>query len=314
MNRRFMQTDWSGVIPAATTEFESDGSLALEATGCHLDALIEAGIHGVVMLGTVGENTSLGYEEKLDVVRVALKASRGRIPVLAGVAEYTTALACRFARDAERAGADGLMVLPAMVYKSDPRETEAHFRAVARSTGLPVMCYNNPAVYGVDVTPQMFAAMMDEPNLAAIKESSEDVRRLTDLKNLTGDRYILLQGVDDLVLEAVLLGARGWVSGLANAFPRESVHLWELAAAGRFEQALPLYRWFMPLLHLDTSPRLVQYIKLANAAAGTGKEYVRAPRLTIEGAEREKVLGVIEAAMATRPVLVNGTPVVQGAD
>jgi 4-hydroxy-tetrahydrodipicolinate synthase len=176
------------------------------------------------------------------------------------------------------------------------------------------MCYNNPAVYGVAVTPQMFAAMMDEPNLAAIKESSEDVRRLTDLKNLTGDRYILLQGVDDLVLEAVLLGARGWVSGLANAFPRESVHLWELAAAGRFEQALPLYRWFMPLLHLDTSPRLVQYIKLANAAAGTGKEYVRAPRLTIEGAEREKVLGVIEAAMATRPVLVNGTPVVQGAD
>ncbi len=309
-----MQTDWSGVIPAATTEFESDGSLALEATGCHIDMLIEAGIHGVVMLGTVGENTSLSYEEKLDVVRVALKASRGRIPVLAGVAEYTTALACRFARDVESAGADGLMVLPAMVYKSDPRETEVHFRTVARATGLPVMCYNNPAVYGVDVTPQMFAAMMDEPNLAAIKESSEDVRRLTDLRNLTGDRYVLLQGVDDLVLEAIMLGARGWVSGLANAFPRESVHLWELAKSGRFEQALPLYRWFMPLLHMDTSPKLVQYIKLANAAAGTGKEYTRPPRLSIKGSEREKMLGVIEAAMASRPALANGTPVIQEAD
>jgi 4-hydroxy-tetrahydrodipicolinate synthase len=306
-----MPTDWSGVIPAATTEFEPDGSLALEATGCHLEALMEAGIHGVVMLGTVGENTSLGYEEKLDVVRVALEASKGRIPVLAGVAEYTTELACRFARDAERAGADGLMVLPAMVYKSDPRETEAHFRAVARSTGLPVMCYNNPSVYGVDITPAMFAAMMDEPNLAAIKESSEDVRRLTDLKNLTGDRYILMQGVDDLVLEGIMLGARGWISGLANAFPRESLQLWELASAGRFEQALPLYRWFMPLLHLDTSPKLVQYIKLANAATGMGREYVRAPRLTVEGAEREKVLEIIETAMATRPVRM---PIEQGAD
>jgi 1-pyrroline-4-hydroxy-2-carboxylate deaminase len=309
-----MKTDWSGVIPAATTEFGSDGSLALEATGCHLDALIEGGIHGVVMLGTVGENTSLEYEEKLDVVRIALKASKGRIPVVAGVAEYTTALACRFAKDAERAGADGLMVLPAMVYKSDPRETEAHFRAVARSTGLPVMCYNNPSVYGVDITPPLFAAMADEPNLAAIKESSEDVRRLTDLKNLTGDRYALLQGVDDLVLEGIMLGARGWVSGLANAFPRESVHLWELASSGRYEQALPLYRWFMPLLHLDTSPKLVQYIKLANEATGMGKEYVRAPRLTIEGGEREMILGIIETAIAARPVLVNGTPVVQGAD
>jgi 4-hydroxy-tetrahydrodipicolinate synthase len=314
MMRRFMQTDWTGVLPAATTEFESDGSLNLEATGCHLDLLIDAGVHGIVMLGTVGENTSLSHEEKLEVVRVALKASGGRVPVLAGVAEYTTALACRFARDAERAGADGLMVLPAMVYRSDPRETEAHFRAVARATGLPVMCYNNPAVYGVDITPQMFAAMMDEPNLVAIKESSEDVRRLTDLRNLTGDRYILLQGVDDLVLEAIMLGARGWVSGLANAFPRESVHLWELAKSGRFEQAIPLYRWFMPLLHLDTSPKLVQYIKLANSAAGTGKEYTRAPRLAIEGVERQKILGIIEAAMASRPALVNSTPVIQGAD
>ncbi len=299
-----MQTDWSGVIPAATTEFRADESLALDATARHLDTMIAAGIRGAVMLGTVGENTSLTYDEKLDVVRAALEASHGRIPIFAGVAEYTTATASRFARDAERVGADGLMVLPAMVYRSDPRETMTHFRTVARSTGLPVLCYNNPSVYGVDLTPELFAAMADEPNLVAIKESSEDVRRLTDLKNLTGDRYYLLQGVDDLALEGALLGARGWVSGLANAFPRESVQLWDLACAAQVEQALPLYRWFMPLLHLDTSPKLVQYIKLAASAAGMGNEYVRAPRLTLEGAERGRILRIIEEAMATRPSLV----------
>ena len=299
-----MHIEWTGVIPAATTEFRADGSLALEATGRHLDAMIAAGIRGAVMLGTVGENTSLEYDEKLAVVRAALEASHGRIPILAGVAEYTTGLACRFARDAERAGADGLMVLPAMVYKSDARETVTHFRAVARSTGLPVMCYNNPTVYGVDLTPELFAAMADEPNLLAIKESSEDVRRLTDLKNLTGSRYALLQGVDDLALEGALLGARGWVSGLANAFPGESVQLWDLALSAQVEQALPLYRWFMPLLHLDTSPKLVQYIKLAAATTGMGAEYVRAPRLIVEGDERARIVKVIEQAIATRPALV----------
>jgi 4-hydroxy-tetrahydrodipicolinate synthase len=299
-----MQIDWRGVYPAATTEFGTDGALALEATARHLDAMIAAGIRGVVMLGTVGENTSLEYDEKLAVVRAALEASHGRIPVLAGVAEYTTALGCRFARDAEKAGADGLMVLPAMVYKSDPRETMKHFRAVARSTGLPVMCYNNPTVYGVDLTPEMFAAMADEPNLLAIKESSEDVRRLTDLKNLTGGRYALLQGVDDLALEGALLGALGWVSGLANAFPGESVQLWDLAVSGQVEQALPLYRWFMPLLHLDTSPKLVQYIKLAAAMTGMGAEYVRAPRLLVEGDERARIAKIVEQAIATRPALV----------
>ncbi|HTP85873.1 MAG TPA: dihydrodipicolinate synthase family protein [Bryobacteraceae bacterium] len=299
-----MQIDWSGVIPAATTEFRADGSLALDATARHLDAMISGGIRGAVMLGTVGENTSLSYEEKLDVLRAALEASHGRIPVFAGVAEYTTPIACRFARDAERVGADGLMVLPAMVYKSDPRETIAHFRAVARASSLPVLCYNNPSVYGVDLTPELFAEMADEPNLTAIKESSEDVRRLTDLKNLTGDRYVLLQGVDDLAMEGALMGARGWVSGLANAFPRESVQLWDLATAGQVAQTLPLYRWFMPLLHLDTSPKLVQYIKLAAALTGLGAEYVRAPRLTLTGAERARIVQIVEHAIATRPSLV----------
>ena len=299
-----MHIDWTGVIPAATTEFRADGSLALDATARHLDAMIAAGIRGAVMLGTVGENTSLSYDEKIEVIRAARDASHGRVPILAGVAEYTTELACQFARDAEKAGVDGLMVLPAMVYKSDARETIAHFRTVARATGLPVLCYNNPGVYGVDLTPEMFVEMADEPNLVAIKESSENVRRITDLKNLTGDRYALLQGVDDLALEGALLGARGWISGLANAFPRESVQLWDLATTNRVEQALPLYRWFMPLLHLDTSPKLVQYIKLADAVTGTGAEHVRAPRLPLEGEERKRILGIIEQAVAARQSLV----------
>src|SRR5579884_1651739 len=298
-----MYKKWTGVLPAATTEMDSDGSLALQATAKHLQTMMAAGIHGVVMLGTVGENTSLEYEEKLEVIRVALEICGGRIPVLTGVAEYTTELACRFARDAARLGVDGLMVLPAMVYKSDPRETMTHFRRVAGATALPVMCYNNPVSYGVDITPEMFAELADEPTLAAIKESSEDVRRITDLKNATGDRYVLLEGVDDLALEAFLLGASGWVSGLVNAFPREAVLLWELFHAGQMEEAVRLYRWFTPLLHLDTKPKLVQYIKLANALAGMGAEYVRAPRLTLEGAEREMVAAVIRAAIENRPVV-----------
>jgi dihydrodipicolinate synthase/N-acetylneuraminate lyase len=298
-----MHTTWNGVFPAVTTEFEPDGSLAREATARHLETLIDAGIHGVVMLGTVGENTSLEYEEKLDVIRIALETAGGRIPVLTGVAEYTTATACRFAREAERIGVNGLMVLPAMVYKSDARETMLHFRTVARSTGLPVMCYNNPVSYGVDLTPEMFAAMMDEPNLVAIKESSDDVRRITDLKNLTGDRYLLFEGVDDLALEGAMLGVDGWVSGLVNAFPRETVSLWELARSRQYDAAVRLYRWFTPLLHLDTRPKLVQYIKLANALAGTGAEHVRAPRLTLDGTERDKMVQLIRRAIENRPAV-----------
>ena len=299
-----MQKKWTGVLPAATTEFESDGSLARKATAKHLELMMDAGIHGVVMLGTVGENTSLEYEEKLEVVRIAVETCGGRIPVLAGVAEYTTELACRFARDVERVGLDGLMVLPAMVYKSDPRETMTHFRKVARATGLPIMCYNNPVSYGVDITPEMFAQMADEPNLVAIKESSEDVRRITDLKNVTGDRYVLLEGVDDLALEAFVLGAAGWVSGLVNSFPREAVMLWELAGAGQFDEAVRLYRWFTPLLHLDTKPKLVQYIKFVNAMAGTGAEHVRAPRLMLEGAERQAIADIVREALENRPAPV----------
>ena len=221
--------------------------------------------------------------------------------MLTGVAEYSTALACRFAADAQKAGVDGLMVLPAMVYKSDPRETMAHFRAVAKATDAPILCYNNPVSYGVDITPAMFADLADEPRFVAIKESSENVRRITDLKNRCGDRYLLFCGVDDLVLESVLLGAAGWVAGLVNAFPEETVLLWDLATRGKYEDALRIYRWFTPLLHLDTHPKLVQYIKLAMAETGLGSEIVRAPRLPLVGQEREDVLMIIRQAIKTRP-------------
>lgn len=299
-----MTPTWKGVYPAITTQFRDDESLDITATAKHLEAMIAAGIHGVVLLGTVGENTALEYGEKLEILREMKRAVRGRIPVLTGVAEYTTALACRFARDAEKIGVDGLMVLPAMVYKSDARETIAHYRAVAGATGLPIMAYNNPVSYAVDITPEMFRELIDVRNLVAIKESSENVRRITDLINTVGDRFLLFAGVDDLVLESIMLGAQGWISGLVNAFPDENRALWDLAIAGRWQEARDLYRWYTPLLHLDTKVKLVQYIKLAMAETGLGSEMVRAPRLRLEGAERDEILGVIRRAIASRPQLM----------
>lgn len=298
-----MKVTWHGVFPAITTQFRRDQSLDLAATSKHLNAMIDAGIHGVVALGTVGENTALDYAEKLEVIRELKQTARGRIPVLTGVAEYTTALACRFARDAEKAGAEGLMALPGMVYKSDERETLTHFRAVAQATGLPIMIYNNPVSYGVDLAPRAFAELAGLPNIVAIKESSEDVRRLTDLRNTVGNRFILFGGVDDLILESIVLGAEGWISGLVNAFPHENRELWDLATSGQWQKALELYRWYTPLLHLDTKVKLVQYIKLAMQETGLGTELTRAPRLPIEGAERDEILGIIRQAIATRPAL-----------
>lgn len=295
--------DWKGVFPAVTTQFRADQSLDVEATMAHVERLIGAGCHGLIMLGTVGENVQLEPQEKRAVVSAAVKAAAGRVPVLSGVAETSTALACRYAADCRSLDLDGLMVLPAMVYKSDPRETIAHFRAVARAGELPVMIYNNPVSYGVDVTPPMLAELADEPMLVALKESSDDVRRVTDVINAVGDRYTLFCGVDDLYLESALLGVTGWVAGLVNAFPVETVKLYELAQARRWEEARALYRWFMPLLHLDTSVKLVQYIKLAQAMAGLGTEMVRQPRLPLAGREREEVSAVIRRAIDSRPKL-----------
>jgi 4-hydroxy-tetrahydrodipicolinate synthase len=296
-----MKTTWSGIFPAVTTQFTQDQSLDLEATARHLEDLIESGVSGLIMLGSLGENTSLEPEEKRRVVRMAVEVSRGRVPVLSGVAECSTAAACRYAQDVERLGADGLMLLPAMVYKADPRETVAHFRTVARSTGLPILCYNNPIAYHVDITPAMFAELANEENLVAIKESSGNTCRFTDIRNEVGDRYTLFVGLDDLALEGALLGAEGWVTGLGLAFPRENRHFWDLATSGQWEKARRIYDWYMPLLHLDTQIKFVQYIKLALQEVGLGAEWVRAPRLPIEGEERERVIQVIRQGIETRP-------------
>ena len=296
-----MTINWHGVFPAVTTQFRKDQSLDLEATAKHLEALIDSGVSGLVMLGSLGENTALEPEEKRRVVELAIKVSRGRVPVLSGVAECSTAVACRYAREMEKLGADGLMVLPAMVYKADARETIAHFRAVARASGLPVLCYNNPIGYGVDLTPEMFAELADEKTLVAIKESSGNPRRITDLINLVGDRYALFCGVDDLIMESVMLGARGWGAGLGLAFPRENQHLWDLMMRKEWDKALAIYRWYTPLLHLDTHVKFVQYIKLAIQECGLGSEWLRAPRLPLAGAEREQVLAIIHRGIETRP-------------
>lgn len=297
-----MTADWKGVYPAACTQFKADQSLDIAGTLKHLDAMIDAGIHGLVMLGTVGENCSLDYHEKLEVLKATVAHVSKRIPVLTGVAEYTTALACKFAKDAEKAGVDGLMVLPAMVYPSDARESVVHFQSVARSTSLPIMIYNNPVSYKVDIKPETFLELAGDQNIVAIKESSEDPRRITDIRRYCGDRFTLFCGVDDLVMETYILGATGWISGLVNAFPAENRLLWDLLEAGKFEEARKVYGWYTPLLHLDTHPKLVQYIKLASAECGFGTELTRAPRLPLVGEERERILKLIRKGIAERPV------------
>jgi 4-hydroxy-tetrahydrodipicolinate synthase len=294
---------WSGVFPAVTTQMKPDESVDLDATGRHVAWLIEEGCDGLIMLGTVGENCSLEPAEKLEVLKLAKEVAGGRVPVLSGVAEYTTRGAAKHALACEKLGLDGLMVLPGMVYKTDRAETLAHFRKVAGATSLPIMIYNNPVSYGVDATPDMLAELADLPTIVAIKESSDDVRRITDLVNRVGDRYTLFCGVDDLVLESAMLGVTGCVAGLVNAFPKETVVLWRMAAEGRYAEALPLYRWFADLLHLDTRPKLVQYIKLVQALVGRGAETCRAPRGPVTGTEREMVEKIVRDALAKRPQL-----------
>jgi 1-pyrroline-4-hydroxy-2-carboxylate deaminase len=296
-----MRVDWAGVFPALMTEFREDGSLDLDGTARHARACLDAGCRGLIMLGTLGENSSLSPDEKEEVLRVAVEAAGGRAPVLSGVAEYTTELGIAHARRAERAGCAGLMALPCMVYEQDEREAVTHFRRLAAGTGLPIMIYNNPVAYKVDLKPEAFLDLAECENIVAVKESSHDSRRITDMANVLGDRFLMFCGVDDLVLENVLFGAVGWVSGLVNAFPREAVRLCELAAARRVDEAVRLYRWFMPLLHLDVEKKLVQYIKLANQMTGQGAEWVRAPRLTLVGEERARVEAVVRRALEARP-------------
>ncbi len=296
-----MKPYWQGVFPAITTQMHKDGSLDLDATAAHAEALIKSGVSGMIFLGSLGENQPMTGDEKRRVMGAMIEAVNGRIPVLSGVAETSTAEAIRYVRDAEKLGADGVMLMPAMLYKGDPDETLAHFRTVAKSTGLPIMIYNNPISYANDITPELFAKLADQKNFVALKESSGDVRRITDLHNTVGGRYAIFTGVDNLALEASILGIDGWVAGSGIAFPAENQYFWELTRAGKWDEARAIYRWFTPLLHLDVSTKFVQYIKLAVQECGLGKEWVRAPRLVLKGEERKRVLKIIHDGIAKRP-------------
>jgi len=294
-------TDWRGVFPAITTPF--DDALAVDATALasHVEWMIGAGCAGIVALGSLGEAPALTTPERLDIVRVCARASGGRVPVVAGVSAYTTSDAVRLARDLADAGADGLMVLPPYVYRGDWRETCAHLSAVLDATPLSCMLYNNPIAYGTDITPdEMGELAARHANLHAVKESSGDVRRICGIQALVGDRLRILVGMDDAVVESVAVGAVGWIAGLVNALPHESVRLLELALTGRRADAAALYRWFLPLLRLDTVPKFVQHIKLVQQEVGRGHERVRPPRLALQGSERDETLGLIRHALATR--------------
>jgi dihydrodipicolinate synthase/N-acetylneuraminate lyase len=295
---------WQGVIPAATTQFKPDFALDIDATQKVQDALIRDGVHGLIVIGTVGENNSLEPDEKQAVLAAAVEVAAGRVPVIAGVSELTTPRAMAFARAAEHIGVSGLMVLPAMVYVPSEAELLAHLRMVAASTALPIMLYNNPPAYRVSISVEALAGLVEVANVVAVKESAPDPRRFTDLINAFGDRFALFAGLDDVALEGLLMGARGWVSGLTNAFPQESLALWDAVKRGDLPRALQIYRWFMPLLHLDAGHDLVQAIKLAEAIMGRGSERVRMPRMPLTGTRYEEVRRMVERAAATRPTLV----------
>lgn len=294
---------WTGVFPAITTQFRSDLSLDLEGTARHLEALLDSGVQGVIACGSLGENQTLDAEEKRRVVDLAVQVAGKKVPVLSGVAETSTAAACRYVKDCEALGANGFMVMPAMVYKADDREVMNHFRRVAAATRLPWMLYNNPVGYYTDVTPRQFAELADVPNLIALKESSANTRRITELRIECGDRFAVFTGVDDLVLESAILGIDGWVAGSGIAFPKENQYFWDLTRANKWDEARSMYQWFYPLLKLDTHLKFVQYITLAVQATGLGAEWVREPRLPLLGQERERVLAIIDRGIANRPKL-----------
>ncbi len=296
-----MNVEWQGVFPAISTQFNGDGSINFESNARMLEDLINDGVDGIIALGTVGENASLSAEEKREFIKHTVATVKGRITVISGCTEYTAALASAYASDVKQLGVDGLMLLPAMVYHGTDREVVTHYQTVARENPeLPIMIYNNPVSYSVDINLEMTAILADEPNIVAIKESTTDTRRLTELQSRFGDRFSLLCGVDDIALESILLGATGWISGLTNVFPRESVALMRLAREGRLEEAREIYRWFMPLLRLDTIPTLVQCIKYAEQIVGRGSEKVRLPRMELVGEDRAYVEAVINHAINTR--------------
>lgn len=302
-NTEIMSIQWKGVMPAVTTKFTETDKLDLNMFEVHIKAQLEAGVHGIVLGGTLGEASTLLDEEKRQLTQATVDIVKGQVPVLINIAEQTTKAAIHAAQKAEEDGAKGLMMLPPMRYKSGDRETVEYFKAVANNTSLPIMVYNNPVDYKIEVTMDMFEELLKCDNIEAVKESTRDTTNITRIKNRFGDRLKIMTGVDTIALESLLLGADGWIAGLVCAFPAETVAIYELQKAGRLKEALDIYRWFMPLLELDINPKLVQNIKLAEVATGIGTEHVRAPRLPLIGDERQHVLKVIEEGVKNRPTL-----------
>lgn len=295
--------EWKGVFPALTTKFTRNDQLDLPLFEKNLQAQLNAGIDGIILGGTLGESSVLTDEEKSDLVKFAINKVNGKIPVILNIAEGATKRAIEQAEFAEASGCTGLMLLPPMRYKTDHRETVTYFKTIASATSLPIMIYNNPVDYKTEVTMDMFEEMVESKNIQAVKESTRDVTNVTRMINRFGDRFKILCGVDTIAMEELLLGASGWVAGLVCAFPAETVALYRLIKTGRIAEATEIYRWFFPLLELDIHPKLVQYIKLAEEKTGIGSEYVRAPRLMLEGEERRRILKIIEEGIATRPEL-----------
>jgi 4-hydroxy-tetrahydrodipicolinate synthase len=295
------QPRWQGIFPAITTKFHADESIDAEGTARHIDFQIRNGIHGLVTCGSLGEASTLTLEEKLQVAKIALEAADGRVPVLANVSETSTREALRYIDGGNKLGVAGYMVMPSVIYVADAREAMANVRAMAGAAQRPLMVYNNPVAYRVDLKPEHMVELADCEWIAAIKESTGDIRRITDLRNTVGDRYQLFLGVDDLAYEGLALGCDGLLAGVGCAFPRETVALYDLMKAGKFAEALPLYQWMTPMLHLDVSNKLVQNLKLIDALVGVGTEHMRRPRLPLVGDERAFVESVVRKALATRP-------------
>ncbi|MDY8134824.1 dihydrodipicolinate synthase family protein [Aquimarina sp. 2201CG5-10] len=299
-----MAINWMGVMPAVTTKFTDQDTLDLEMFEVNIKAQLDAGVHGIILGGTLGEASTLSDTEKRILVRTAVDIVQGTVPVIINIAEQTTKGAVEAAQKAKEDGASALMMLPPMRYNADARETVTYFKKVANSTDLPIMVYNNPVDYGIEVTLDMFEELLrDCPNIQAVKESTRDLSNVTRIKNRFGNRLAILSGVDTLALESLFMGADGWVAGLVCAFPAETVAIYELQKAGRTKEALDIYRWFLPLLELDINSKLVQNIKLAEVATGIGTENIREPRLPLIGAERERVLAIIENGLNNRPSL-----------
>ena len=302
-----MSINWKGVFPAVTTKFNHHDELHVEAFDKNIEAQIEAGVKGIIIGGSLGEASVLTDDEKITLLKHTVKTVNKRAYVILNIAEQTTKAALLCAENALKYGADGLMMLPPLRYKADDNETLRYFATVAESTPLPIMIYNNPYDYKIEVTLDMFEELSKYDNIQAVKESTRDISNVTRMINRFGDRFKILCGVDTLALESLLMGADGWVAGLVDAFPRETVAIFNLAKQGRHQEAIAIYRWFLPVLELDIHPKLVQYIKLAEKETGLGTETVRAPRLALEGKEREKILGIIHKAIKHRPELPVGS-------